>query len=417
MTIQHVVEGAAAPSAAPPSVGAHYVNTANGDQYLAKGTESAADWVLQAPGMSKAEADETYQPKGSYATTQQLSEKVSTEAGKGLSTNDYTNAEKAKLAGLESSHYKGSYLSLAALAAALPQGAPGDYADVDGGAGQPVTRHVWDPTDSKWEPQRGASAEMTAAQVKALYESNADTNPFTDAERDKLAGLQPGDGGGDGGGGDDTIVETETEASFSYTNFFGAPSTAPSRTGQKCVQIDINGNVCEWTAAYYDWMGGFMWRKSLLPLAYSGLGVPQISDFTIEAHHGSLILNKDKADAQIGTRVLLPPTEVGQYPEEKVFPKESISIVLLNWSNQAWRLTLDPSLSWTAGAEVDVEAYGLEKLGITHSFTGAESNMLTLEVPADKRVWFEVSLWVGTDGSYIAYEVIANEIHPMQFRA
>ncbi|PTZ73776.1 hypothetical protein DB376_02320 [Pseudomonas aeruginosa] len=44
-TVTHVLSGAGAPTAAPPSVGAHYVNTTNGDQYLAKGTASAADWV------------------------------------------------------------------------------------------------------------------------------------------------------------------------------------------------------------------------------------------------------------------------------------------------------------------------------------------------------------------------------------
>ncbi|MEF2038837.1 hypothetical protein [Pseudomonas aeruginosa] len=44
-TVTHVLSGAGAPAAAPPSVGAHYVNTTNGDQYLAKGTASAADWV------------------------------------------------------------------------------------------------------------------------------------------------------------------------------------------------------------------------------------------------------------------------------------------------------------------------------------------------------------------------------------
>lgn len=46
-TVTHVLSGAGAPPSAPPSVGAHYVNTTNGDQYLAKGTASAADWVKQ----------------------------------------------------------------------------------------------------------------------------------------------------------------------------------------------------------------------------------------------------------------------------------------------------------------------------------------------------------------------------------
>lgn len=36
----------------------------------------------------------------------------------------------------------------------------------------------------------GATADMTAAEIKAAYESNANTNAFTDAEKTKLAGLE-----------------------------------------------------------------------------------------------------------------------------------------------------------------------------------------------------------------------------------
>lgn len=110
MSIQHVVTGAGAPTAAPPSVSAHYTDTTTGDQYLAKGTASAADWVLQVAGMAKADADAAYQPKGSYqaagdyATTQQLTEglsgKVNAVAGMGLSSNDFTAAEKTKISNL-----------------------------------------------------------------------------------------------------------------------------------------------------------------------------------------------------------------------------------------------------------------------------------------------------------------------------
>ena len=53
---------------------------------------------------TKQESDTKYQPKGNYqpagdyATEQQLAGKVDKEAGKGLSTNDYTNEEKQKVA-------------------------------------------------------------------------------------------------------------------------------------------------------------------------------------------------------------------------------------------------------------------------------------------------------------------------------
>lgn len=40
--------------------------------------------------------------------------------------------------------------------------------------------------------EAGATADQTAAEIKTAYESNADTNAFTDAEQSKLAGIQEG---------------------------------------------------------------------------------------------------------------------------------------------------------------------------------------------------------------------------------
>lgn len=217
MTIQHVVTGAGAPTAAPPSLSAHYINTATGEQYLAKGTTSVEDWVLQQSGMLKSEADQTYQPVGDYATQQQLSEglanKVTAEVGKGLSDENYTAAEKSKLAGLEGSHYRGTFLSISALQTAFPSGAAGDYADVDAGAGSDVARYVWDATDGAWIAMKSSAEPLTAAQVKSLYESNPDTNAFSDAEKTKLAGLSSDPVGGGGAVGADAVV-IEADASI-----------------------------------------------------------------------------------------------------------------------------------------------------------------------------------------------------------
>lgn len=119
-----------------------------------------------------------------------LSGKVDKVAGKGLSTNDFTNEAKDKLAGLEGSHFRGTFTDLAALQAAIPTANPGDYADVDTGAGSDVQRYIWDTSDTKWV-QQGAATTITAAQVKTLYESNPDTNPFTDAAEAALANAVP----------------------------------------------------------------------------------------------------------------------------------------------------------------------------------------------------------------------------------
>jgi len=50
MPVQHTASGPGAPTSAPPSIGAHYTDTSTGDQYLAKGTASVADWVKQGAG-------------------------------------------------------------------------------------------------------------------------------------------------------------------------------------------------------------------------------------------------------------------------------------------------------------------------------------------------------------------------------
>lgn len=134
-------------------------------------------------------ADSAVQPA---ALTAALAEKVDKVAGKGLSSNDYTTAEKNKLAGLEGSHFKGLHASLAALQSAQPSAMAGDYADVDAGAGVDVVRYLWDVTDSEWVAQAASGGSMTAAQVKTAYESNPDTNAFTDAEQAKLGGIAPG---------------------------------------------------------------------------------------------------------------------------------------------------------------------------------------------------------------------------------
>lgn len=107
-------------------------------------------------------------------------------------TNAFTDAEKTKLASLDDAHYKGTFVNLAALEAAHATAAAGDYADVDAGVGDPVLRYIWDDSDDEWVAQAGSADPVTAAQVKVLYESNADTNAYSDAEQAKLAAIEAG---------------------------------------------------------------------------------------------------------------------------------------------------------------------------------------------------------------------------------
>jgi len=151
-----------------------------------------------------AKADTAVQPQ---ALTDGLAAKVDKVVGKQLSDENYTSAEKTKLAGLEAAHYRGTYVNFTALNTAVPSGAAGDYADVDAGAGSPVLRYMWDANDNEWVAQAGSADPITAAQVKSLYESNADTNAFTDTEKTKLGGIAAG---ATANASTDTLVEGAT---------------------------------------------------------------------------------------------------------------------------------------------------------------------------------------------------------------
>lgn len=118
-----------------------------------------------------------------------LATKVDKAAGKQLSDENYTIGEKNKLAGLESSKWRGLFTTVGALPA---DGTAGDYADVDAGVGDDVARYIWDATDYVWVRVQGASTELTPAQIKQQYESNPDTNAFTDDEKAKLSSVANG---------------------------------------------------------------------------------------------------------------------------------------------------------------------------------------------------------------------------------
>lgn len=46
MSVVHTKKGFGAPTEAPPSATAHYIDQETGDTYIAKGTSSVNDWVL-----------------------------------------------------------------------------------------------------------------------------------------------------------------------------------------------------------------------------------------------------------------------------------------------------------------------------------------------------------------------------------
>lgn len=119
---------------------------------------------------------------------------LATDYESNANTNKYTDTEKSKLAGLESSKFKGTYVDLTALQTAHPTADAGSYAYVDAGIGEDVQSYIWDNDDNAWVLQTGTGTSETPVSIKSKYESNADTNAFTDADKALVASsLQPSD--------------------------------------------------------------------------------------------------------------------------------------------------------------------------------------------------------------------------------
>ncbi|MBC7845550.1 MAG: hypothetical protein H7Y10_03560 [Flavobacterium sp.] len=125
-----------------------------------------------------------------------LSNKVDKIAGKGLSTEDYTTSEKNKLASIDATHYLAPLQTTVQLSA-LPQAGISDKARVY--VENDLSDYFYDVTASSGDIapddqvggigfwRKVAVGGETAASIKTKYESNPDTNAFTDAEQTLVA--------------------------------------------------------------------------------------------------------------------------------------------------------------------------------------------------------------------------------------
>lgn len=121
-----------------------------------------------------------------------LDTKVDKITGLGLSQESFTTEEKEKLASLESSHFRGEFVSLTALQTEVPVGNAGDFAYVDAGAGSNSVMYIWSTSDNEWQLAQSTPTDETPESIKEKYESNADTNAYTDIEKSKLVGIASG---------------------------------------------------------------------------------------------------------------------------------------------------------------------------------------------------------------------------------
>lgn len=119
--------------------------------------------------------------------------KVDKVTGKVLSSNDFTDALKAKLDAATAENFRGSYATLLDLTTAIPAGNPGDYAFVVT-VGTSLVEYVWDTVNNVWA-SINASVIFTGQDIadvlfnptdSAAY-SQANTRIYTTAEKDKVA--------------------------------------------------------------------------------------------------------------------------------------------------------------------------------------------------------------------------------------
>lgn len=72
----------------------------------------------------------------------------------------------------------------------LDKAVSGSYADVDAGPGETVSRWIYDADNGAFVKATGEAAGETSVSIKEKYESNPDTNAFTDNHKTTLEALQ-----------------------------------------------------------------------------------------------------------------------------------------------------------------------------------------------------------------------------------
>jgi len=106
--------------------------------------------------------------------------------------------------------------------------------------------------------ETGATADQTAGEIKTAYESNADTNAYTDDEKTKLTGIEAGA----------TADQTDAEIATAYWNEIaqvsGAEITAGTETALRTYSpadvknfVDTHGGWGGWVESFFDaWNSG-----------------------------------------------------------------------------------------------------------------------------------------------------------------
>ena len=127
-----------------------------------------------------------------------------------------TDAQKAKLEALKTSKYLGTYLTSEEIP--LEGAEAGNYADVDSGEPDVDTeRWIYDADSNKFVRSSSSATTETSTSIKEKYESNPDTNAFTDELLLKLNTIPSEGVQGEKGDKGDSAYEIAVSSGFQGT--------------------------------------------------------------------------------------------------------------------------------------------------------------------------------------------------------
>jgi hypothetical protein len=134
---------------------------------------------------TKAQNDAQAAVLGARVKTRTLAPHIIAQIDAANDVNLITDAERTAISTIEPTKFKGTFANLGAIPTA--GAAAGMYAILTNAGNDTIA--IWDAGAGAWVDTGNAVTAETAATVKTKYESNANTNAFTDAEKAKLAAI------------------------------------------------------------------------------------------------------------------------------------------------------------------------------------------------------------------------------------
>lgn len=198
------------------------------------------------------------------ATADQTGAEIKTLYEGESNTNAFTDSEKAKLASIDATHYLPPLADLTALAAITGMTDKARcYVETE------ITDYFYDkqaisgdvaapPADGGYWKKVVSSGE-TAASIKTKYESNADTNAFTDTEKSKLGAIESGADVTDAGNVGTAIHGATAKTTPVDDDEFGIIDSAASNVLKKLTWANLKSAI----ATYYNSLTATLTNKTL----------------------------------------------------------------------------------------------------------------------------------------------------------